>query len=203
MGGERVQSINCISLPPPPNRPHLPFGWRSRLGQLLLTAPTHVRLPERAAHAVCARPSRTTSIHHRRPARRHHARIWRPTARERTALRHAGRRLRRAQMRRRPALKTGRRLPRLADAMMAVRRGTEHHWAVTAIAPGAATAAATGQRTQRCGLAVETGPARAARCVRVAFLGEAARHVGAATAAGRSIGGGVLFVPVGDVEALQ
>lgn len=70
-----------------------PFRRRSRLGQFLLAAPSHVRLAERRSHATTAAQRHIT-------ASRHHAGGRCGAARKRAALRNARRRLRRAQMRR-------------------------------------------------------------------------------------------------------
>lgn len=100
-----------------------------------------------------------------------------------------------------------------AGSLVAVRRRTVqlHGRTVAALITAVATGRGCGQRmhaaaqrAERRGLAVETGPAAAARRagVRVAFARKRAGYVAGASAAGR-IGGRVLFVPVGYVEALQ
>lgn len=196
-------------------RCNLPFRWRSRLRQrqLLLTPPPHVRLPERTAHAGLRRRQRHIT------ARGHHARIRRAATRERRALRDAGRRLRRAQMRRRPALEARRIVDarglrelllvllmlqlrlRLSMSLVAVRRRTQQLQR-TGAACRLQMMGASAERTQRRRLAVEAGPALRGARIGVALARERAGHV-ARSAVRRHIGGGVLFVPVGDVQALQ
>lgn len=160
----------------------LPFRWRSRLRQFLLTSPAHVRLPEWTAYTVWRLVLAADRM------ARHHARIRCTATWKWATCRCTGRRLAGVQVRRGPPWES-------SLTVMAVRRWAQQQ--------RTAIGSMGSQWTERCGFGVKASPTAG---VRVTFLGETAGHIGAtSTAAATNIAWllCVLFVPVGNIESLQ
>lgn len=186
-----------LGLPLGAHRQRVPFRGRTRLRQLLLAAPTQVRLAEGV-------PDRAAAVAVVRTGRGGRGRVAGDDARvqaapgERAARRHARGRLVRVQVGRGPSGEAG-------LTVVAVCGGAQHHW--TTVRP------VRSERAERSGLRAQPGPpsdvaVALAQYAAAAGAGACAGGTGGRDRSGRrrvarTILARVLLVPVGDVQPLQ
>lgn len=188
-----------LGLPLGAHRQRVPFRGRARLRQLLLAAPTQVRLAEGV-------PDRAAAVAVVRTGRGGRGRVAGDDARvqaapgERAARRHARGRLVRVQVGRGPSGEAG-------LTVVAVCGGAQHHW--TTVRP------VRSERAERSGLRAQPGPPSDVAVALAQYAAAAAAGAGACAGGtggrdrsgrrrvARTILARVLLVPVGDVQPLQ